>query len=81
MTVQQSAESSLTSGAGGATAEGSRQAVRRTGRNAGNSGRGDLPYGGVDTPNSCIERNDGDFNACNVGNSARGDLPHRDPSR
>jgi hypothetical protein len=29
------------------------------------------------TPNSCIERNQGDFNACNVGNSGRGDLPYR----
>ena len=28
------------------------------------------------TPSSCIELNDGDFNACNVGNSGRGDLPY-----
>jgi hypothetical protein len=28
------------------------------------------------TPNSCIEANNGDFNACNVGNSGRGDLPY-----
>ena len=33
------------------------------------------------TPNSCIERNHGDFNACNVGNSGRGDLPYRPPAR
>jgi hypothetical protein len=30
-----------------------------------------------DTPNSCIERNHGDWNACNVGNSGRGDLPYK----
>jgi len=41
------------------------------------SGGIDLPYGGVVTPNSCIELNGGDFNACNVGNSGRGDLPYR----
>jgi hypothetical protein len=29
------------------------------------------------TPNSCIELNHGDYNACNVGNSGRGDLPYR----
>jgi hypothetical protein len=30
-----------------------------------------------DTPNSCIEANQGDWNACNVGNSGRGDLPYK----
>jgi hypothetical protein len=29
------------------------------------------------TPNSCIARNQGDWNACNVGNSGRGDLPFK----
>ena len=29
------------------------------------------------TPNSCMERNHGDFTACNVSNSGRGDLPYR----
>jgi hypothetical protein len=29
------------------------------------------------TPNTCIERNQGDWNACNVGNSGRGDLPYK----
>jgi hypothetical protein len=29
------------------------------------------------TPNSCVERNQGDWNACNVGNSGRGDLPYK----
>lgn len=29
------------------------------------------------TPNSCIDLNHGDWNACNVGNSGRGDLPYR----
>jgi hypothetical protein len=33
------------------------------------------------TPNSCIESNHGDFNACNVGNSGRGYLPYRSPAR
>lgn len=28
------------------------------------------------TPNDCIRRNGGDYNACNVGNSGRGDLPY-----
>jgi hypothetical protein len=28
------------------------------------------------TPDSCIEVNDGDWNACNVGNRGRGDLPY-----
>jgi hypothetical protein len=36
--------------------------------------RADPPAGG--TPNSCIERNAGDWNACNVGNAGRGDLPY-----
>jgi hypothetical protein len=30
-----------------------------------------------DTPDSCIELNQGDWNACNVGNSGRGDLPYK----
>jgi hypothetical protein len=29
------------------------------------------------TPNSCIELNQGDWNACNVGNSGRGDRPYK----
>jgi hypothetical protein len=29
------------------------------------------------TPDTCIEVNDGDWDACNVGNSGRGDLPYR----
>ena len=29
-----------------------------------------------DTPTSCIERNHGDWNACNVGNSGSGNLPY-----
>src|ERR1700710_654078 len=29
------------------------------------------------TPNSCIERNHGDWNACNVGNSGAGNLPYQ----
>jgi hypothetical protein len=29
------------------------------------------------TPDSCIERNHGDWNACNVGNSGRGDRPYK----
>ena len=29
------------------------------------------------TPNACIRRNGGDYNACNVGNSGRGDLPYQ----
>jgi hypothetical protein len=29
------------------------------------------------TPASCIERNHGDWNACNVGNSGRGDQPYK----
>lgn len=32
------------------------------------------------TPNQCIRRNGGDYNACNVGNSGRGDLPYQPPS-
>jgi hypothetical protein len=28
------------------------------------------------TPESCIELNHGDWNACNVGNRGRGDLPY-----
>jgi hypothetical protein len=28
------------------------------------------------TPDSCIEVDDGDWDACNVGNSGRGDLPY-----
>jgi hypothetical protein len=28
------------------------------------------------TPDQCIQRNGGDYNACNVGNSGRGDLPY-----
>lgn len=28
------------------------------------------------TPNDCIRRNGGDYNACNVGNRGRGDLPY-----
>jgi hypothetical protein len=33
------------------------------------------------TPDSCIELNHGDFNACNVGNSGAGNLPYRRVSR
>jgi hypothetical protein len=29
------------------------------------------------TPNSCIELNHGDANACNVGNSGAGNLPYK----
>jgi hypothetical protein len=29
------------------------------------------------TPNSCIELNHGDWNACNVGNSGAGNRPYR----
>jgi len=29
------------------------------------------------SPNSCIELNHGDWNACNVGNSGSGDKPYR----
>ena len=29
------------------------------------------------TPNTCIELNRGDWNACNVGNSGAGNLPYR----
>ena len=29
------------------------------------------------TPDSCIELNQGDWNACNVGNSGAGNLPYR----
>jgi hypothetical protein len=29
------------------------------------------------TPDDCIRRNGGDYNACNVGNSGRGDLPYQ----
>jgi len=29
------------------------------------------------TPNDCVRRNGGDYNACNVGNSGRGDLPYQ----
>ena len=29
------------------------------------------------TPNSCIELNHGDWNACNVGNSGSGSAPYR----
>ena len=32
---------------------------------------------GSSTPNSCIELNKGDWNACNVGNSGAGDKPYR----
>jgi hypothetical protein len=35
---------------------------------------GDTPR--TDTPNSCIERNQGDWNACNVGNSGSGAAPY-----
>jgi hypothetical protein len=31
----------------------------------------------VETPNSCIERNHGDWNACNVGNSGAGNRPYQ----
>jgi hypothetical protein len=31
---------------------------------------------GSATPDSCIEVNGGDWNACNVGHSGRGDLPY-----
>jgi hypothetical protein len=37
--------------------------------------------GHPNTPDSCIERNHGDWNACNVGNSGRGDRPYLPPSR
>jgi invasion protein IalB len=33
------------------------------------------------TPNSCIELNHGDFNACDVGTSGRGDLPYQRTAR
>jgi hypothetical protein len=32
-------------------------------------------------PDTCIERNHGDWNACNVGNSGRGDRPYKPASR
>jgi hypothetical protein len=33
----------------------------------------------VQTPNSCIEMNQGDYAACNVGNSGSGSAPYRAP--
>ncbi|MDX6228901.1 MAG: hypothetical protein QOI76_2291 [Frankiales bacterium] len=36
---------------------------------------GDTPR--TDTPNSCIARNQGDWNACNVGNSGSGAAPYK----
>jgi hypothetical protein len=32
-------------------------------------------------PDTCIERNHGDWNACNVGNSGRGDRPYKPATR
>ena len=29
------------------------------------------------SPNTCIERNHGDWNACNVGNNGRGNRPYK----
>jgi hypothetical protein len=35
----------------------------------------------TDAPNACIERNKGDWNACNVGNGGAGGVPYLRVSR